>query len=87
MKNLTKKAFEENRSKLSFVKEFIECSNYKKAISIVATFPRLAKSLSIVKDTHEVINNPSWSKLYLGNKTIEQAIIESIEAIKVEYKF
>lgn len=87
MKNLTKKAFEENRSKLSFVKEFIEGNNYKKAISIVATFPRLAKSLSIVKDTHEVINNPSWAKLYLGNKTIEQAIFESIEAIKVEYKF
>jgi hypothetical protein len=87
MKNLTKKAFEENRSKLSFVKEFIESNNYKKAISIVATFPRLVKSLSIVKDTHEVINNPSWAKLYLGNKTVEQAIAESIEAIKMEYKF
>jgi hypothetical protein len=87
MKNLTKKAFEENRSKLSFVKEFIEGNNYKKAISIVATFPRLAKSLSIVKDTHEVINNPTWASLYLRGKTAEQAIEESVQAIKAEYKF
>ena len=87
MKNLTTKCFKENKSKLGFVKEFIEGNNYKKAISIVAKFPRLAKALSIVKDTHEVINNPSWAKLYLGNKTIEQAIAESIEAIKMEYKF
>ena len=84
---LTKKCFEENKSKLTFVKEAVASNNYKQAISIVAKFPRLAKSLSIVKDTHEVLVNPSWAKLYLGNKTIEQAIDESVEAIKMEYKF
>lgn len=82
-----KKYFQNDKTPLDFVKEFIESNNYKKAILIVGRFKKLPKSLSIVKDTHEVINNPSWAKLYLGNKTIEQAISESIEAIKVEYKF
>ena len=82
-----KKYFQDNKTPLDFVKEFIESNNYKKAISIVGKFKKLPKALSIVKDTHEVINNPSWAKLYLGNKTVEQAIAESIEAIKMEYKF
>lgn len=84
---LTKKCFEENKSKRDFVKECIINGDYKKAFSIVASFGKLQKSLSIVKDTHEVLVNPSWAKLYLGNKTIEQAIDESVQAIKIEFNF
>jgi len=87
MKNLTKKCFEENKTPLDFVREFIEVGNFQKAIAIVSRFKRLPKTLSIVKDTHEVINNPSWAKLYLKDKAIEQAIEESVQVIKIEYKF
>ncbi len=87
MKNLTKKCFEENKSKRDIVREYITNGNYKKAFSIVASFSKLQKSLSIVKDTHEILVNPSWAKLYLGNKTLEQAIEESVQAIKMEFNF
>jgi len=87
MKSLTTKCFEENKSKLDFVKEEIANGNFKKAISIVAKFPRLQKSLHIVKETHEVINNPSWMTLYFGTKSIEEVINESVCVIKTEFKF
>ena len=84
---LTKKCFEENKSKIDFIKECIINGNYKKAFSIIASFGRLQKSLSIVKDTHEVLVNPSWREFYLGSKTIEQAIEESVQVIKKEFNF
>lgn len=87
MKNLTKKCFEENRTKLSFVKESIANGDNLQAIKIVSKFSKLPKSLYLVKEAQEVINNPRWLDFYFKGEILDSVIDRAIIAIQTEYKF
>lgn len=74
-------------TKLQTVKDCINKEDYINAIKIVSKFFKLDKSLSIVKSTHEAINNPRWETILLKELTIKDAINLSIIRIKEFYKF